>query len=151
VPLRFEGEYVGVLCIGDTKPRDFSADDDNCLRDLAAMAGQELQLTRMWEAQLALARVNDELHMEANVDVLTRLWNRRAIFEIAETERLGADGTASLGALIIDIDDFKSINDTYEHPAGDEVLRGQARSGCGHRSGAAMPSDTSAATSFSCW
>ncbi len=61
VPLMFEDERVGVLCIGDTKPRDFDTDADCSLRDLAAMAQQELQVARMSETQLALARVNEEL------------------------------------------------------------------------------------------
>ena len=90
-PLQFGGEYVGVLCIGDTKPRDFSADEDRSLRDLAALAEQELQVTGLSETQLALARANDELYMKANVDVLNRLWNRLAMFEIAETERIRAN------------------------------------------------------------
>ncbi len=65
--------------------------------------------------------------MKANVDVLTRLWNRRAIFEIAETERLRANGTAQLAAQLIDIDHFKLLNDTFGHLAGDEVLRASAQ------------------------
>lgn len=127
VPLSFEGERVGVLCIGDTRPREFDADADRSLRDLAAMAEQELQVARMSETQLALARANDELQMKANVDVLTRLWNRRAIFEIAEAERARARGDAQLAALLIDLDHFKSVNDTFGHAAGDEVLRSSAQ------------------------
>ena len=86
VPLKFEGEHVGVLCIGDGKPGDLDDEGVVLLRDLAAMAEQELIINKMSETQLELARSNKELEMKANVDVLTRIWNRRAILEIAETD-----------------------------------------------------------------
>ena len=120
-PLHFEGQRVGVLCIGDGKPRELRADMVPLLRDLAAMAEQEFVIARMSEAQLLLARSNEELEMKANIDVLTRIWNRRAILEIAEAER--AKAASTIAALLIDIDHFKSINDVYGHAAGDEVLR----------------------------
>jgi diguanylate cyclase (GGDEF)-like protein len=123
VPLHFEGQRVGVCCIGDSKPRELDAEAISLLRDLAAMAEQEFQFARMSETQMALARANEELQMKANVDVLTRIWNRRAILEIAESERLRAGATSTIAALLIDIDHFKTINDHYGHAAGDEVLR----------------------------
>ena len=64
------------------------------------------------------------VEQQARQDALTELANRR-IFDqqlkdaVAKAERTG--GECSL--LFFDIDRFKSINDTYGHPAGDEVLR----------------------------
>jgi diguanylate cyclase (GGDEF)-like protein len=57
-------------------------------------------------------------------DALTGLWNRRKFFE--ETQRLlgvlqETGGPCSL--LILDLDDFKGLNDTFGHPAGDDVLK----------------------------
>jgi two-component system cell cycle response regulator len=63
----------------------------------------------------------------ALTDTLTGLYNRRyasrhLATEIEQTKRSGK----SLGLLLIDIDHFKSINDTHGHAAGDEVLRAVA-------------------------
>lgn len=60
----------------------------------------------------------------ANVDDLTGLLRRNAFFEtwgamLEECRRLGE----SCGVLMIDIDHFKKINDTYGHPTGDEVIK----------------------------
>ena len=125
VPLHFEGERVGVLCIGDRKPRDFTAEQMSALRDLGAMAEHELEVAALSEAQVILALSNEELEMKARIDVLTRLWNRRAIMELAE-EELSSETRPSIGILMIDIDHFKSINDKFGHPGGDEVLRAVA-------------------------
>lgn len=123
VPLCFDGERVGVLCIGDRKPRDFDAEHFSALADLGALAERELQVTALSETQVALALSNEELEMKARIDVLTHLWNRGAILEIVEAERARTTAGASTAILMIDIDYFKAINDSLGHLAGDEVLR----------------------------
>jgi diguanylate cyclase (GGDEF)-like protein len=123
VPLHFEGERVGVLCIGDYNPRDFDADHLDALSDLAALAERELQVAALSEVQIALALSHEELEMKARIDFLTHVWNRGAIEEILSAERSRAAAGSPTAILMIDIDHFKMTNDTFGHPAGDEVLR----------------------------
>lgn len=125
-PLHFEGQRIGVLCIGDEKPREFDEGELAALFDLAELAERELQVAALSEAQIALARSNEELEMKARIDILTHLWNRGAIMEIASSERSHAAEGSPTAVLMIDIDHFKAVNDTFGHPAGDEVLRGAA-------------------------
>ena len=123
MPLHYDGERVGVLCIGDHKPRDFDAEILGVLSDLAALAERELHIAALSEVQIALARSNEELEMKSRIDVLTHLWNRGAILEIVAAERARAATGAPTAILMIDVDHFKVINDTFGHTAGDEVLR----------------------------
>ena len=70
-----------------------------------------------------LARALDVLREEAMTDPLTGLYNRRFLVEFLQREWIRArrrDG--SLGVIMIDLDHFKRINDTFGHPAGDYVL-----------------------------
>ena len=70
------------------------------------------------------ADANNKLKRMSRIDGLTSLNNRRYWEECAQHEykRLGRSrGQSSL--IILDIDHFKKINDTYGHPAGDEVIR----------------------------
>ena len=71
VPLHFDGEPIGVLCIGDTNSCDFDAEQLDALKDLAVLAERELQIAALSEAQIALALSNEELEMKARIDVLT--------------------------------------------------------------------------------
>ena len=64
----------------------------------------------------------------ANKDVLTNLYNRKKIIEILKRELTRAKRyNRPLSLLLLDIDDFKRINDTYGHNFGDEILREFAR------------------------
>jgi len=73
-------------------------------------------------------RLIQNLHKSAHRDQLTNLWNSRYFYSklAQEIEQLKKT-KASLCVAFIDIDDFKIINDTYGHVAGDQVLRAIAR------------------------
>ena len=84
--------------------------------------------TRILELQSQLLKAREELTVQATRDPLTMLWNRSAIFDCLHREisRLERENTP-LGVVMLDIDHFKSINDTYGHLAGDELLRQTAQ------------------------
>ncbi len=65
----------------------------------------------------------DQLKIQATHDPLTGIWNRGAIFDALEKElNRTTREKRPMGIMLIDIDHFKRINDTYGHPAGDMVL-----------------------------
>lgn len=91
---------------------------------------EELQdaMTHLNESREAIERKNKELEYLATRDPLTNLLNRRALFELFENrfENAQKEGV-ELSGIMVDIDEFKSVNDRYGHSVGDEVIRFVAR------------------------
>lgn len=84
----------------------------------------EKMLSLLRSSRDEIKRKNSELEILATQDALTGCLNRRAFFE--RFDRLWAEAGKSnvpLSCLMMDIDHFKSVNDTYGHHTGDEVLR----------------------------
>lgn len=74
---------------------------------------------------------NDNLETSANVDVLTGLRNRRTIKQYVDAAFKAALGQGEdFSLLMCDIDNFKSVNDTYGHDYGDQVLKNVANILC---------------------
>jgi diguanylate cyclase (GGDEF)-like protein len=74
------------------------------------------------------AQVQIDVYHRATRDPLTNAFNRRQFDELFQRElSFQRRGTQGLGLLMLDIDFFKKINDSFGHLAGDEVLREMAR------------------------
>ncbi len=83
---------------------------------------------RIIELHQELIAAREQLRVEATHDALTGLWNRAAILEILHRELARAERQENtLAVIMVDLDHFKNVNDTYGHLAGDAVLREAAR------------------------
>lgn len=77
---------------------------------------------------LAAERLQEDLNQQARHDPLTNVLNRRAFLQLAEREMARATRRKTpISILIMDLDRFKELNDTYGHPVGDIVLSRTAR------------------------
>jgi diguanylate cyclase (GGDEF)-like protein len=84
--------------------------------------------TRLVDLQSQLLKAREDLRDQATRDSLTRLWNRSSILsELGRELARSARESRPLGVVIVDLDHFKQVNDTYGHLAGDAVLREAAR------------------------
>ncbi|SDA13250.1 response regulator receiver modulated diguanylate cyclase [Nitrosospira sp. Nsp18] len=88
----------------------------------------EEQLAARLRVAERILGLHNRLHIQATHDHLTGVWNRGAIMAYLqkELERGSRQGTC-ISLIVADLDHFKRVNDTYGHPAGDEVLQEAAR------------------------
>jgi diguanylate cyclase (GGDEF)-like protein len=125
VPFAMDGQGTGVLAF-----QDDARDGSRIQQRRVAVVEQAVA-----HAATALARVALLEHLQKNAltDGLTGVANRRA-FDVALAREVALSGRtgAPLAVIILDLDKFKSLNDTYGHLAGDDVLRavGAALRGC---------------------
>lgn len=111
VPLKVDDETIGVINI--TNRRDggrFGKEDMEILGALANQAAVAIARTRLYEAAIT--------------DGLTGLFVRRFVMhKLTEEVRRARRYNTPLSLVMCDIDHFKTVNDTYGHQAGDEVIR----------------------------
>lgn len=119
---------LGTLCVLDYQPRTLNEQQLQALKLLREQVMHLLELRRYHMNQRRLVKELDEsrneLQRQAHIDPLTGLLNRRAI-ENRLTFELEAplDPQAPGAVLMLDLNDFKGINDQHGHLCGDQVLK----------------------------
>jgi diguanylate cyclase (GGDEF)-like protein len=115
-PLTTDGGMIGALLISRRTAGDWPP------------AAQRILVGAAIEASAALSRAYSHRQAEAraSTDELTGLPNRRYFDEFCDLLAHRRRAEDSVGVLMIDIDKFKLVNDTYGHQVGDEVLRAVA-------------------------
>ncbi len=114
VPLkRQDGKVFGMLSAQSYEPNAYSADDQTMLELLAAHAATAIDNARLF----------GEVQRLAITDPLTGLFNRRHFLDAAQVEFERARRySRPLSLMMVDLDQFKEVNDTFGHLIGDQVL-----------------------------
>jgi diguanylate cyclase (GGDEF)-like protein len=114
VPMRWNGELRGALSVGFRERREVTRDDLGVLEAIADLA---VVACRNAEAY-------DDVRTAASTDALTGLLNHGAMqVRVREEIARAARDSQPLCCVLIDLDDFKRVNDEHGHPAGDALLR----------------------------
>jgi len=129
-PVEVNGQWFGMLSFSssDTGHSGFDTSETELLGLMAQWVGSEIEREEARAAleasQLQMAQANRKLELLATIDPLTEAKNRRAWNEklAEEWSRATRYGTP-LSLVLLDVDKFKTYNDTFGHQAGDEVLR----------------------------
>jgi diguanylate cyclase (GGDEF)-like protein/PAS domain S-box-containing protein len=114
VPMVAKNEFIGFLSVASQKVRGVNETD--------------LQLCEMFADQVAIALANameyKEVRSLAKYDQLTGLANRAWVLDIAEAHvKAALRNQTELSCIMLDIDYFKKINDSFGHQAGDTILK----------------------------
>jgi diguanylate cyclase (GGDEF)-like protein len=113
VPLVLRGDLLGLLSLGNQSEESYGESEVMLAQSFANEASIAIENARLFK----------ELQVMATTDGLTGLYNRRYFYKIADLEfKRSSRYNRPLSMVMLDIDFFKRINDTYGHPAGDQVL-----------------------------
>lgn len=112
IPLRFKSRINGILCLKKKEKQfgtNYTEDEKKYVDILAGFASVAIENARLYEI--------------ATIDMKTRLYNHgyfvnQLVEEISRSDRYKSE----LTLMMLDLDHFKKINDTYGHVSGDEVL-----------------------------
>jgi diguanylate cyclase (GGDEF)-like protein len=128
--LRGDTDTIGILIIGDRlgDVTSFVPEDLKLFETLANHAAVAFENGQLGRSLAQLAELKERLRHQAYHDVLTGLGNR-ALFLERLSDSLAAElrqGTNRTAILFVDLDDFKTVNDSLGHAAGDDLLRAVA-------------------------
>ena len=113
IPLKNENRIVGVMGFSHSKPSAFRVEDFDLLRTLSHLISAGLEKAELFRKTLELSRV----------DELTGMLNYRVLLEKLEEEvRRKLRTGREFSFIMIDIDDFKRINDRYGHLEGSRLI-----------------------------
>jgi diguanylate cyclase (GGDEF)-like protein len=117
-PIAYADQYLGALMVRSDDPTRVWLDSE--VQALLAVAHQ------IWES-VSQARLFAEKEQQSLTDPLTSCPNRRAFdLRLGSDLRLAGETNQPLSLVMVDVDHFKRVNDTYGHAPGDQVLRALA-------------------------
>lgn len=118
VPININEKVIGVMSVQSYEKNAFTLKDVTTLKILSTYVGIALENSKLYK----------ELKYIANYDVLTKIFNRREVLRKSEEIYNKAKKDSDrYYVMMIDVDNFKSINDTYGHQIGDKVLSAVAK------------------------
>lgn len=118
MPLTKDGRVLGALVIEAEAPAGLTLEETRPLEVLAAVVASSLELAWSYE----------EVDRKARTDALTGLYNRMHFGEQLQRTLAEADRhNQPLSLVLVDVDHFKKVNDSFGHEAGDAVLKHVAR------------------------
>ena len=125
-PLRGETRAIGMLMLGDRLGESavFQSQDKRLFEALASHVSVALENGRLEQSLVQLRELEQKLTQLAFHDPLTGLANRTRFAErVVDTLSVAKAEDRTCAVLFIDLDDFKTVNDTLGHEAGDQLLQ----------------------------